>query len=70
MKRNMKRPLDLIMKNSHIENKLKDMKGSTLPKGGIYEVSFGYNTNFGGYTTLMSDIPKLSKIAGDRLKYR
>jgi len=38
------------------------MKASSLPEGGIYEVSFGYNSKMEGYTTLMSDIPKLSKI--------
>lgn len=38
------------------------MKVSSQLKGGIYEVSFGYNTNLGGYTTLMSDIPKLGDI--------
>ena len=40
------------------------MKGSSQLKEGIYEVSFGYNTNMGGYTTLMSGIPKLGEIAG------
>ncbi len=39
------------------------MKISSLPEGGIYEVSFGYNSKMEGYTTLMSDIPKLSEIA-------
>ena len=38
------------------------MKISSLLKGGIYEVSFGYNTNLGGYTTLMLDIPELYEI--------
>ena len=38
------------------------MKVSSLLKGGIYEVSFGYNTNLGGYTTLMSDIQELYEI--------
>jgi hypothetical protein len=38
------------------------MKISSLLKGGIYEIRFGYNTNLGGYTTLMSDILKLSEI--------
>ena len=38
------------------------MKVSSQLKGGIYEVSFGYNTNLGGYTTLMLDIPKLYAI--------
>jgi len=31
-------------------------------KRGIYEVSFGYNTNLDGYTTLMSYIPTLGEI--------
>ena len=39
--------------------RLKDMKVSSLLKGGIYEVSFGYNPKMGGYTTLRSDIPEL-----------
>nr|QNO56069.1 hypothetical protein GIJIEOGM_00010 [Methanosarcinales archaeon ANME-1 ERB7] len=38
------------------------MKISSQLKGGIYDVSFRYNTNLGGYTTLMSDIPKLYAI--------
>ena len=38
------------------------MKVSSLLKGGIYEVSFGYNPKMEGYTTLMSDIPELYKI--------
>ena len=38
------------------------MKISSQLKGGIYEVSFRYNTNLGGYATLMSDIPKLGDI--------
>ena len=39
--------------------RLKKMKISSQLKGGIYEVSFRYNTNLGGYTTLMLDIAKL-----------
>ena len=39
------------------------MKISSRLKGGIYEVGFGYNTNLGGYATLMSDIPTLAEIA-------
>jgi hypothetical protein len=39
------------------------MKISNLPKGGIYEVNFGYHSKMRGYTTLMSDIPKLYEIA-------
>ena len=35
------------------------MKISSQLKGGIYDVSFRYNTNLGAYATLMSDIPKL-----------
>ena len=42
--------------------RLNDMKVSSLLKGGIYEVSFGYNPQMGGYTALMSDIPELSEI--------
>jgi len=38
------------------------MKISSQLKGGIYDVSFRYNTNLGAYTTLMSDIPKLYEI--------
>jgi len=32
------------------------MKVSSLLKGGIYEVSFGYNPKMEGYATLMSQI--------------
>jgi hypothetical protein len=39
------------------------MRVSSLPKGRIYEVSFGYHSKMEGYTTLMSDISKLSEIA-------
>ena len=38
------------------------MNISSQLKGGIYEVSFGYNPKMEGYTTLMSDIPKLYDI--------
>ena len=60
----IKSPLDLIIKKSYIELKmrLKEMKISSQLKGGIYEVSSRYNTNLGGYTTLMLDIPKLGAI--------
>ena len=44
--------------------RLNDMKVSSLLKGGIYKVSFGYNPKMEGYTTLMLDIPKLSEIGG------
>jgi len=37
------------------------MKVSSQLKGGIYEVSFGYNSKLDGYATLMSDIPELGK---------
>lgn len=37
------------------------------PEGGIYKLNFGYNPKMEGYTTLMSDIPKLYAIAGDGL---
>jgi hypothetical protein len=40
------------------------MTGKFQPKGGIYEVSFGSHSKMGGYTTLMSDIPKLDEIFG------
>jgi len=40
------------------------MTGKFLPKGGIYEVSFGIHSKMGGCTTLMSDMSKLSDIAG------
>ena len=39
------------------------MKVSSQLKGGIYEVSFGYNPKREGYATLMSDISKLDAIA-------
>ncbi len=35
------------------------MRIDSLLKGGISEVSSGYNTELGGYTTLTSDIPKV-----------
>ena len=38
------------------------MKVSSLLKGGIYEVSFGYNPKREGYATLMSDILELDAI--------
>ena len=38
------------------------MKVSSLLKGGIYEVSFGYNPKMEGYATLMSDIPELGEM--------
>jgi hypothetical protein len=31
-------------------------------KGGICEVNFGYHSKLEGYTTLMSDIPKLGEM--------
>ena len=47
------------------------MKVSSLLKGGIYEVSFGYNPKIEGYATLMSDITKLAAIAGrEKSKYQ
>ena len=41
---------------------LKEMKISSQLKDGIYRVSFGYNPNLDGYTTLMLDIPKLGEM--------
>jgi len=38
------------------------MTGKFQPKGGIYEVSFGYHFKMSGYTTLMPDIPKLGEM--------
>jgi hypothetical protein len=38
------------------------MKISSLLKGGIYEIRFGYNSKLGEYTTLMSDMPTLGDI--------
>ena len=43
--------------------RLEDMKVSSLLKGGIYEVSFGYNPKIEGYATLMSDIQELYEMA-------
>ena len=45
-----------------LNRRLKETKINSLPKGDIYEVSFGYNAKMGGYTTLMSDITKLTEI--------
>lgn len=39
---------------------------SQKKEGYIFEVYFGYNTNLGRYTTLMSDMHKLSEIAVNR----
>jgi len=41
-------------------SKIKEMGSSS--KGGIYEVTFGYHSKMGGYTTSMSDIPELYAI--------
>jgi len=38
-------------------------------KGRICEFDFGYNAKMKGYTTLMSDIPKLCEIGSGRLKF-
>ena len=59
----IKSSLDLIIMKSFIENGVNEMKISSRLKGGIYEVSFGYHSKLDGYTTLMSDIPKLCEIA-------
>ncbi|MEA2032470.1 MAG: hypothetical protein U9N41_02675 [Euryarchaeota archaeon] len=58
--------MDLIIKKSFIEDEVKEMKISSRLKGGIYEVRFGYNLKMEGYTTLMSDIPKLYAIVSKR----
>jgi hypothetical protein len=48
---------------SHLSKRYEvKMTGKFQPKWGIYEVSFGSHSKMGGYTTLMSDIPKLSGI--------
>jgi hypothetical protein len=62
--RKIKSLLDLIIKKSYIELKmrLKEMKISSRLKGGIYEVSFGYHSKLDGYATLMLDIPTLAEI--------
>lgn len=44
------------------------MRISSLPKGCIYEVNFVYHSKMGGYTTLMSDIPKLYEIPNPHFK--
>ena len=53
---------------------LKEMRISSRLKGGIYEVSFGYNPKMEGYTTLMLDIPALGEIVDyfmeERLRLR
>jgi len=36
--------------------------GKFQPKGGIYELRFGFYSKMGLFTTLMSDISKLSVI--------
>ena len=45
--------------------KFKDMGINSRPEGSIYEVSFGDHSDLYGYTTLMSDIIKLSEIRGE-----
>jgi len=61
----IKSPLDLIINNPNIENDVEENEDSfsSQLKGGIYEVSFRYNANLGGYTTLMPDRPELYAIA-------
>jgi hypothetical protein len=50
--------------------RLKEMKVNSQLKGGIYEVSFGYNPKREGYATLMPDIQESSAIAGrEKSKY-
>lgn len=39
------------------------MRVSSQLKGGVYEVSFGYNPKMEGYATLMSDIQELGDMA-------
>ena len=47
------------------------MTGKFQPKGGgIYEVSFGIHSKMGGYTTLMSDMPKLGDIAANIIRFK
>ncbi|MDI6886399.1 MAG: hypothetical protein QMD22_08690 [archaeon] len=46
------------------------MKINSQLKGGIYEVSFGYHSNLGGYTTLMSYIPKLGEISAEKINIK
>jgi len=45
------------------------MRTKLLPKGGIYEVNFGYRSKLGGYTTLVSVIHKLDEIAPTGVGY-
>jgi hypothetical protein len=44
------------------------MKVSSLLKGGIYEVSFGFHYKLDEYATLMSDIPTLYEMANWEVK--
>ena len=46
------------------------MTGKFQPKGGIYEVSFGFHSKMGGCTTLMSDMPKLGDIAASIIRFK
>ena len=43
------------------------MKVSSLLKGGIYKISFGYKPEMEGYATLMLDILELYAIVSKRL---
>jgi hypothetical protein len=47
---------------------LKEMRIDSLLKWGIYEIRFGYNTNLGGSTTLMSDILLLAEMCPRKTK--
>jgi hypothetical protein len=44
------------------------MRIDSLLKWGIYEIRFGYNTNLGGSTTLMSDILLLAEMCPRKTK--
>ena len=61
-------------KDSELHTKTKSksyevkMTGKFLPS--IYEVSFGIHSKMGGYTTLISDMPKLGDIAANIIRFK
>ncbi len=44
------------------------MEISSQLKGGIYNVTFRYNTKSGGYATFMPDIPKVYEIRPEQVE--
>jgi hypothetical protein len=53
-----------MAKDLYLEDGVEEHGINSHLEGGIYEVSFGYLSDLYGYTTLMSDMMKLSDIVG------